>query len=92
MPVDAGDVWVSNGLFTLTLDFGAGVFDGSERWLEIAVRPGTSAGGYTALTALWRRTYEKRSKILKREGKGKAPSPLRSAGTPKSGGDLDAPP
>jgi hypothetical protein len=29
---------VSNGLFTATLDFGAGVFDGSTRWLEIGVR------------------------------------------------------
>src|ERR1035437_6203702 len=29
---------VSNGLFTTTLNFGADVFDGSARWLEIAVR------------------------------------------------------
>ncbi len=29
---------VSNGLFTATIDFGAGVFDGSERWLRISVR------------------------------------------------------
>jgi Chaperone of endosialidase len=29
---------VSNGLFTATLDFGAGVFDGTPRFLEIAVR------------------------------------------------------
>ena len=29
---------VSNGLFTVTLDFGAGVFTGPDRWLEIGVQ------------------------------------------------------
>ncbi len=43
---------VSNGLFTVTLDFGAAVFDGSSRWLEIGVRPGASVAAYTVLAPL----------------------------------------
>lgn len=40
---------VANGLFTVRIDFGAGVFTGAPRWLDVAVRP---AGGvnFTALT------------------------------------------
>lgn len=44
------DLVLSNGLFTVTLDFGAAAFPGNDRWLDIAVRPGTSSGAYTALT------------------------------------------
>lgn len=43
------NVGVTNGLFTVTLDFGAGVFAGAPEWLEIAVRPGASTGAYTGL-------------------------------------------
>jgi len=35
-------VVVSNGVFTVPLNFGAGSFDGEARWLEIAVRAGTN--------------------------------------------------
>jgi hypothetical protein len=43
-------VAVSNGLFTVTLDFGAGIFDGSSRWLEIGVRTNGSVTAYTTLS------------------------------------------
>jgi hypothetical protein len=36
-------VWVTNGLFTLPLDFGAEAFSGANRWLEIAVRTNGAA-------------------------------------------------
>ena len=37
-PITNSPVGVTNGLFATTLDFGA-VFDGTARWLELAVRP-----------------------------------------------------
>jgi hypothetical protein len=45
--VSLEDVAVGDGLFTIALDFGASAFRGSARWLEVAVRPGTSTGAYT---------------------------------------------
>ena len=42
---------ISNGLFTATLDFGAGAFNGTNYWLEVDVRT-NGAGGYTALSPL----------------------------------------
>jgi hypothetical protein len=48
-PLTNSPVTVSNGLFTVALDFGPGVFTGPARWLEIAVR--TNGGGtFTALS------------------------------------------
>jgi hypothetical protein len=38
VPLTNAPVGVTNGLFTVTLDFGASVFDGSTRLLEIGVR------------------------------------------------------
>jgi hypothetical protein len=42
--------FVTNGLFTVQLDFGAQVFQGDARWLEIAVRQTEGGGSYTTLT------------------------------------------
>ncbi|MGD8968540.1 MAG: hypothetical protein PVI07_13605 [Anaerolineae bacterium] len=45
-----GDETVTDGLFTVELDFGSDVFTGDARWLEIGVRAGDSSGAYTTLT------------------------------------------
>ena len=37
-PVPKLGVGITNGLFTVALDFGAGLFNGSARWLEIATK------------------------------------------------------
>ena len=48
VPLTTNAVAVTNGFFTLTLDFGS-VFDGNARWLNIAVK--TNGGGvFTPLT------------------------------------------
>ncbi len=44
------DVAVTEGLFTVSLDFGPAAFAGQARWLEIAVRAGASTGSYTTLS------------------------------------------
>ncbi len=44
------DVQVTNGVFSVTLDFGATPFNGAARWLQISVRPGASTGAFTVLT------------------------------------------
>ena len=40
---------VSNGLFTAALDFGAGSFNGSARWLEVGVRTNGNTGPFVIL-------------------------------------------
>ena len=42
-------IQVSNGVFSAQLDFGAGVFTGSARFLQIGVRPAGSPDPYTVL-------------------------------------------
>ncbi|HAV61512.1 MAG TPA: hypothetical protein DCY13_04005 [Verrucomicrobiales bacterium] len=50
-PITRDDVPVTNGLFTVELDFGPGAFDGGTRWLAMAARAGTNTGGYLAIPA-----------------------------------------
>lgn len=52
-PVTNAPTPVSNGLFTVVLDFGDGVFTGPGRWLEIAVR--TNSASPIAFTTLGQR-------------------------------------
>ncbi len=48
-PVTNRPVAVSNGLFTVTLNFGGEAFNGGSRWLAIGVRPFGNVNAYTAL-------------------------------------------
>jgi len=48
--VALNDVAVSKGLFTVVLDFSTGAFGGGGRWLQIAIRPGSSTGELTFLS------------------------------------------
>ncbi len=50
-PVASPATAVSNGLFSVALDFGPGVFNGSNLWLQIGVRS-NGAGAYTALAPM----------------------------------------
>jgi trimeric autotransporter adhesin len=47
---------VSNGLFTVELNFGDGIFTGNNRWLQIAVRCPAGSGAYTTLSPRQRLT------------------------------------
>jgi hypothetical protein len=47
-PITNSNVGLSSGLFSVTLDFGEGVFDGQARWLQIGVRT-NGAASFTPL-------------------------------------------
>lgn len=47
--INLSPVLVSNGVFTVALDFGAAAFDGNSRWLQIAVRSFGDTNQHTVL-------------------------------------------
>jgi hypothetical protein len=51
-PLTNSPTGVTNGSFIVTLNFGSAIFDGSDRWLEIAVRGYGDTNAYTALSPL----------------------------------------
>ncbi len=55
-PQAVSPVAAANGIFTVTLDFGSAPFDGSDRWVELGVRPAGSSDPYTVLVPRQRLT------------------------------------
>ncbi len=55
-PQAVSPVAAVNGIFTVTLDFGSTPFDGSDRWVELGVRPAGSIDPYTVLAPRQRLT------------------------------------
>ena len=47
-PLTISGIGVTNGLFTVTIDFGSGVWNGATNWLQIAVA--TNGGSFTVLS------------------------------------------
>ena len=49
-PIASAPVGVTNGLFTVVVDFGPGVFTGASSWLQIGVRTNGSVAAYAVLS------------------------------------------
>lgn len=55
-PQAVSPVAAANGIFAIMLDFGSAPFDGSDRWVELGVRPAGSVEPYTVLAPRQRLT------------------------------------
>lgn len=85
-------VAVSAGVFTVTLDFGANVFGGADRFLEIGVRPAGSANAYTVLAPrqpLTASPYAIQTLNAQQLGGLPASSYLQNTNTPQAGANLN---
>ena len=49
-PITLDNVSVTDGIFTVQLDFGSAAFNGDNRFISIGIRPGASTGAFTSLT------------------------------------------
>ena len=83
--VTKDDVQVSTGLFSTTLDFGDTVFDGEARWIELAIKPGSS-GTFTVLNP--RQPVMPVPQAMYAQTAGNISLPIASEGTTSSGGVL----
>lgn len=81
-PTEAkSDTNVTNGLFTVSLDFGGSAFAGEARWLEVAVRCPSGSGAYTTLSPrqpLTPAPYALYARTIPLAGSGSAVSAARS--------------
>jgi hypothetical protein len=51
-PAISSAVFITNGLFTVVLDFGPGIFTGAPLWMQIGAETNGGGGGFTLLTPL----------------------------------------
>jgi len=50
VPIPFNDLSLTDGYFTIQLNFGESIFNGQARYLEVSVRLGTNTGGFTILS------------------------------------------
>ena len=87
--IEISGLTVSNGLFTASLDFGPGIFNGDARWLEIGVRTHRSPDPYHTLPLRQRLTPAPQA--LWAQNAGTAAEAVRANAGAVSAGSLSTP-